>query len=64
MTGAQRLVEAAKHTHSEVGEMMLDLQRIQRRLGSLRSELAYAVTIYDSGAVTELPDDNHHDPRD
>jgi hypothetical protein len=64
VTGAQRLVDAAKQTHAELGEVVLDLQGMQRRLARLRSVLAYAVTLYDSGAVIELPDDDHHDPRD
>ncbi len=64
MTAATRLVDAAKQTHSELGEVVLDLQRLQRRLATVRSQLGYAVSLYDSGAVTELPDDNHHDPRD
>jgi hypothetical protein len=64
VTGAQRLVDAAKQTHAELGEILLDLQTAQRRLARLRSELGYAVTLYNSGGVTELPDDDHHDPRD
>jgi hypothetical protein len=30
-------------------------------LARLRSELGHAVTLYDSGPVIELPDDDHHD---
>jgi hypothetical protein len=59
---ADRLVAAAKTTHSELGEIVLDLHTAQRRLARLRSALGYAVTMYDSGAVTELPDDT--EPRD
>jgi hypothetical protein len=60
---ATRLVAAAKTTHTELGEIVLDLQTAQRRLSRLRSELGYAVTMYGSGAVIELPDDGD-EPRD
>lgn len=62
---AVRLVEAAKAAWVEIGEAVLDLARIERRLAAARSQLGYAVTMYDSGAVVELPDDDSpHDPRD
>jgi hypothetical protein len=50
---ADRLVEAAKTAHTELGEVVLDLAQLQRRLAVVRSQLGYAVTMYDSGAVIE-----------
>jgi hypothetical protein len=55
---ADRLVEAAKTAHTELGEVVLDLAQLQRRLAVVRSQLGYAVTMYDSGAVIELPDED------
>jgi hypothetical protein len=65
MTGAQRLVDvdAAKQTHTELGEVTLDLHRIEQRLTALRWQLAFAITMYDSSAVIELPDEGE-EPRD
>ena len=59
---ADRLVDAAKTAHTEVGEVVLDLAQMQRRLAALRRTLAFAVTMFDTGAVVELPDDT--EPRD
>ena len=64
MTAAQRLVDAAKITHAELGEVTLDLHRIEQRLAALRRTLAFAVVSYDSGAVLELPDQDDQNPRD
>lgn len=55
---AQRLVAAAKTAYSEVGEVAMDLASLQRRLATVRSQIGYAVTMYDSGAVIELPDED------
>ena len=63
MTGAARLVDAAKTTHAELAEVVLDLETMQQRLARLRRALGYAVTLYDSGAVVELPDEGE-EPRD
>ena len=60
---AQRLVAAAKTAYSEIGEVVMDLASLQRRLATVRSQIGYAVTMYDSGAVIELPDDGA-EPRD
>lgn len=38
VTGAIRLVDAAKQAHAEIGQVVLDLQRLQRRLATLRSQ--------------------------
>jgi len=63
VTGAARLVDAAKTAHTEIGEVIVDLENMQQRLARLRRALGYAVTLYDSGAVTELPDEGE-EPRD
>jgi hypothetical protein len=63
VTGAQRLVDAAKQAHAELGEVTLDLHRIEQGLAALRRSLAFAVVSYDSGAVIELPDEGE-EPRD
>jgi hypothetical protein len=57
VTGAARLVDAAKTTHAELAEVVLDLETMQQRLARLRRALGFAVTTYDSVAVIELPDD-------
>lgn len=53
----QRLSDAAKAAHAVMGEVILDMTQLERRLATARQQLGYAVTMYDSGAVTELPDD-------
>jgi hypothetical protein len=61
--GPDRLVAAARDAHAELGELLIDLAQIERRMAAVRSRIGYAVTSYDSGAVIELPD-GPHDPRD
>jgi hypothetical protein len=63
MTAAQRLIDAAKNAHAHLGEVTLDLHRIEQRLARVRSELGYAVTMYDPDTPTEPPDP-HTEPRD
>ena len=37
---------------------------MQRQLATVRSQLGYAVTMYDPGAATELPDQDDQDDQD
>ena len=62
MTGATRLVDAAKTTHAELAESCSTWRPASSGSPRLRRDLAYAVTLY--GGSTERSDDDHHDPRD
>jgi hypothetical protein len=61
---AERLLEAARQGHHALGEALIDLRAVADQLAEIRRDLSVAVVSYDSGAVTELPDDPHHGPRD
>jgi hypothetical protein len=63
MTAAQRLIDAAKHAHAQLGEATLDLHRIEQRLARVRSQLGYAVTMYEPDTATQPPDPEA-EPRD
>jgi hypothetical protein len=63
VTVAQRLVDAAKQAHAELGEVTLDLHRTELRLAQLRRQLAYAVVSYDPNSDLQ-PDQGDQHPRD
>jgi hypothetical protein len=63
VNSAQRLIDAAKNAHAQIGEMTLDLHRIEQRLARVRSEMGYAVSMYDPDTATEPPDPTA-EPRD
>jgi hypothetical protein len=63
VTAAQRLLDAARHAHAELGDMALELHRIEQRIAEVRSQLRSAVTLYapDTGPP---PPDPGTEPRD
>lgn len=56
-TDGPKLLATVKDVHTEIEDVVMDLDAIKRRLAQIRGRLGVAVVTYDSGAATELPDD-------
>jgi hypothetical protein len=63
VNGAQRLLDAARHAHAELGDMALDLHRLEQRIAHVRAQLRSAVTLYAPDTAPPPPDPGT-EPRD